>query len=955
MQDEAYYKQQFFTESRDLLDSVSDELIKLEATPAGESLHAVFRHIHTIKGSAGVFELNELSGFAHHIENVLNKACTGSIQVTPDLVDMLFQAVDALNAILDACQAGEKPKLYQDLADRFQAFAAEEEAHAATVVPVEKTLPLAGQIMPDGLRASLRARAAQGYTPYLVELHFTSDMLENGYDPLVLLRNLKEASVVWSPSTRVLLPDLENYEPLQLYLEIRLFLASLQSARELRDYSFDEDLLEVTELSVDDENGDSIDAQCLKDFLESDSLLVEQMEDSALRFEKTRDPDALNGLFRAVHTFKGDASYVGLKRLGTFAHDLEALLDSVRKNPELATSAVVDTVLGSVDTIKQGLVRLARGEVDPVLGDVAAPAEQEAPKSSGDALSMEVSKVFLVQLGQHKKVLEDLCSVDLPETPEKCQLVHRMAQGMISAADFVGLRELRQLVETLIEGLDKADGQAYGVAYTALLGWMDEITGESWKLGEILCKSGQVSPQDIKGALKLQKPLGEILVEEGKLDRETLEAALKKQTIMRAALQQEEPAEAAPVGGTAEIRVMRVDEEKIDTLSNMIGELMVAKNVYDYLITRLLVDHDLPPSVTKNFKDNLYLFSRITSGLQQGLLSVRMIPIRGVFQKYSRVIRDIARKQKKLIDFVTEGEDTEIDKKVADILSEPLIHMVRNACDHGIETPEERRAAGKREKGTVRLRAWQEGSRLYVRVTDDGKGMNRQRVFDKALERGLSVTSPDDERLLDVIFLPGFSMKDQVTDISGRGVGMDAVRASVTSLGGSVSFTSIEGKGSVFTLELPMTMGISSALVVLAAGKQYAIPLDSVLETIKVPPSRIRTFHTHKGMYYRGETLPVEQLDTLLYQRKHSGDPRELFHNREYSMFSLYDNAEEVAVVVLNTPRGKFGVVVDGLTRNVEIAIRPVPEALKDIAVISGVSILGDGRVLLVLNPEYLL
>lgn len=954
MQDEAYYKQQFFTESRDLLDSVSDELIKLEVTPAGESLHAVFRHIHTIKGSAGVFELNELSGFAHHIENVLNKACIGSIQVTPDLVDMLFQAVDALNAILNACQAGEKPNLYQDLADRFQAFAAEEEAHAATVTRVEKTVPLATQTMPDGLRASLRARAAQGYTPYLVELHFTSDMLENGYDPLVLLRNLKEASVVWLPSTQVLLPDLENFDPLHLYLEIRLFLASSQSAQELRDFSFDEDLLDVTELSVDDESGDSIDAQCLKDFLESDSLLVEQMEEMALRFEKTRDPDALNGLFRAVHTFKGDASYVGLKKLGAFAHDLEALLDSVRKNPELATSAVVDTVLESVDTIKQGLVRLSRGEVDPTLGEFEAP-ESEAAKRDGSALSMDVSRVFLIQLGQHKKVLENLCSVDLPETPEKSQLVRRMAQGMISAADFVGLRELRQLVEALIQGLDQADAQAYGVAYTALLGWMDEITGESWKLGEILCKSGQVSPQDIKGALKLQKPLGEILVEEGKLDRDTLEAALKKQTIMRAASQQEEPVEAAPVGGTTEIRVMRVDEEKIDILSNMIGELMVAKNVYDYLITRLLVEHDLPPSVTKNFKDNLYLFSRITSGLQQGLLSVRMIPIRGVFQKYSRVIRDIARKQKKLIDFITEGEDTEIDKKVADILSEPLIHMVRNACDHGIETPEERRAAGKREKGTVQLRAWQEGSRLYVRVTDDGKGMNRQRVFDKAQERGLPVTSPDDERLLDVIFLPGFSMKDQVTDISGRGVGMDAVRASVTSLGGSVSFTSVEGKGSVFTLELPMTMGISSALVVLAADKQYAIPLDSVLETIKVPPSRIRTFHTHKGMYYRGETLPVELLDTLLYQRGHSGDPRELFHNREYSTFSLYDTEEEIAVVVLNTARGKFGVVVDGLTRNVEIAIRPVPEALRDIAVISGVSILGDGRVLLVLNPEYLL
>lgn len=963
MQDEAYYKQQFFAEARELLDGVSDALLQLEAAPAGgDLLNAVFRNIHTIKGSAGAFSLNDISAFAHHAESVLNKACTGALAVNAELVDLLFQAVDALNAMLDAAQNGGPSPDCRSLADKLHDFESGSGASAPAADDgggAEKPLPLSGQAMPDAVRAMLRAKAAQGFTPYLIRLHFEADMLENGYDPLVLLKNLREVSVFWHAMTRVELPEFARYEPLRLYLDVAVLMASARTAAELRDFAFDPDLLEVAPLAVDGDIGDAVDTECLREFLVEDAQLVEQMEQHALDFEKRRDEASLNALFRAVHTFKGDASYVGLKSLGAFAHDLEALLERLRENPSLGTSATMDVILSGVDKIKSALQTVARGEIHPDLGTVTLPSEAAGSAPAGpprDILPPEVSGVFVSQLVQHKTVLEQLCGADLPASDEVAQRVRRVIGGLTSASRFVGLPELATLADDMRAALDAGEAVAYGSAYTALLGWIDEITGEPRKIGEILLETGQVSPQDVEGALQRQKPLGEILVEEGKLQPEVLRHALKKQTLMRAASQQQAARQEdhGPAAGAPEIRVMRVDEEKIDALANMIGELVVAKNVYEYLIANLMVNHDLPGAVIKSFKDNLYLFSRITAGLQQSVLSVRMIPIRGVFHKYSRVVRDIARKQGKLINFITEGEDTEVDKKVADTLSEPLIHMIRNACDHGIETPEERRAAGKPEKGTVRLKAWQEGSRLYVRVTDDGKGMDRGKVYEKALERGLPVIAPDDERLLDVIFLPGFSMKEEVTDISGRGVGMDAVRASVLSLGGSVSFSSEEGKGSVFTLELPMTMGISTALVVQAAGRQYAIPLDNVLETIKVAPAKIRTIQDRKGVYYRGEVLPVERLDTLLYEREHSGDPRELFQGRSSDVFTLFNPEEEISIVVLGTQRGKYGVVVDSLNRNVEISIRPVPEALKDIAVVSGVSILGDGKILLVLNPEHL-
>ncbi|MFH1148779.1 MAG: ATP-binding protein, partial [Pseudomonadota bacterium] len=466
------------------------------------------------------------------------------------------------------------------------------------------------------------------------------------------------------------------------------------------------------------------------------------------------------------------------------------------------------------------------------------------------------------------------------------------------------------------------------------------LGGGPKRVGEILIQDGKITRKDLDEALAGQKPIGRILVEEGKLSETDLHNALQKQDLMTAAQQ------LAPAGGAEpEMRTMRVDEAKVEGFSNLVGELFVARNTYEYLLYQLGAGNGNAQAAIRSLQENLHLFSRLTSDMHHGVMSLRMIPVRGTFQKFNRVVRDISRKEKKLIDLAMEGEDIEIDKKVADMLFDPLVHIVRNACDHGIELPEERRAAGKPENGTVILKASQEGNRIKIDVVDDGRGISRTKVYEKAKKAGIPVDSIDDPALLELIFMPGFSTKAEVTDLSGRGVGMDVVKTTMDALGGTAQVTSEEGRGSEISLSIPMTMGISAALIVEAGGTAYAIPLDRIVETEKIARGKLRMIGNQALFYYRGEVLPAKGLQALL-------DPDSAQTGNDNTRVRHGGAAEEIAMVIVKTLTGKLGVVVDRFVENTDVAIKPVPGALAGIDVISGVSIMGDGRVLLVLNPE---
>jgi two-component system chemotaxis sensor kinase CheA len=392
----------------------------------------------------------------------------------------------------------------------------------------------------------------------------------------------------------------------------------------------------------------------------------------------------------------------------------------------------------------------------------------------------------------------------------------------------------------------------------------------------------------------------------------------------------------APTKDKEEIgaQTMRIDESKLEQFTNVVGELLIARNSYDYVLNQIQNGDKNIDEGLKLLKNNLYQMSGLTNEIHHGVMSLRMVAVRGLFAKFNRIVRDISRRQKKPIAMMTEGNDIEIDKKIADLLFDPMVHLVRNSCDHGIEPPSERIQHGKQEQGTVNLKASQEGSMLIIRIVDDGKGMDRQRLYEKGIKAGLDLKSPEDDAVLDVIFLPGLSTKEQVTDISGRGVGMDVVKTAIQELGGNIQVKSQPNEGSEIILSIPMRMGINETLIVKSGGDAYAIPIDFISETMKIPPTSIRSAGTNQIFYYRGEVLPVLWLNKILSVEPEKSD------------------TDEMSLVVLETRNHKFGLVVDELDRHMEVAIKPLPDNLDSINEVSGVSIMGDGKVFLVLNPD---
>ncbi len=328
------------------------------------------------------------------------------------------------------------------------------------------------------------------------------------------------------------------------------------------------------------------------------------------------------------------------------------------------------------------------------------------------------------------------------------------------------------------------------------------------------------------------------------------------------------------------------------------------------------------------------------------MLGIRMVPVKTIFSKFPRMIRDLAKASGKKIDLHVFGEDTEIDKSLIEELGDPLIHLIRNSADHGIELPEARVAAGKPETGTVVLRARHEGDHVIVEIEDDGKGINPAAVKAKAVEKGLITAeraeSMPDEEAVELIFLPGFSMAQKVTDISGRGVGMDVVRSNVRRLNGNVGIRSTVGKGSVFTIKLPLTLAIIDALLMRSGGQVFALPGTSVEETLLVPLSKIASLTSRKAIDLRGEVLGVSSLNQLLEFSSRGPEDAEGSHG-------------ELPIVVVSSAGRRMGLIVDAFLRRQEMVIKPLAPYLASLPGISGASILGDGGVVLILDPSELL
>ena len=387
---------------------------------------------------------------------------------------------------------------------------------------------------------------------------------------------------------------------------------------------------------------------------------------------------------------------------------------------------------------------------------------------------------------------------------------------------------------------------------------------------------------------------------------------------------------------------LKVPREKIDRLMELIGEMVVAKNALPYLAERAEVQFGVR-ELSRDIKSHYSVINRIAEEMQDAIMQVRMLPIGSAFQKFPRLVRDLSKKLGKQIKLEIKGEETEADKNIIDALSEPLIHLVRNSLDHGIEPPEDRQAAGKPLEGKLDISAWQEGDRVFIRIADDGAGLNAEKLKTKAVQKGLiteeKARSLTDQEAHQLIFLPGFSTAAVISDVSGRGVGMDVVRSAIAKVNGEIILNSTLGKGTHIDLSLPLTMAVTNVMVIESGGQQFGVPMDIVSETVRVASSDIHEIQQHKATVLRGKIVPLMALNGLL------GLGAEHVSNE----------VGEYAVLVIRFNGESIGIVVDDFDSTVDIILRPLEGMLGELTAYSGSALLGDGSILLVLNLKDIL
>lgn len=697
-------------------------------------------------------------------------------------------------------------------------------------------------------------------------------------------------------------------------------------------------------------------------FFEESAEHLATMEEGLLRLERQPgDLDLLNRIFRAAHSIKGNAGMFGFAAVGEFTHKLENILDALRHGQAEAAKPLIDLLLEATDGLK-GLIDAARTDAPPdesVVGPLRerlqryvetggsgappAPAPIEAP---GAVRRYHIAwapdrAVFLRGLhpAQIFRELRDLGPVDSAADLDRLPPIEELAASPEPPRWTLVLEtdRPRQDVEDVFlfvrdEGeleIREASGPGGGrrAASDEARDGHDERrdADEARKpLGEILIEDGVVTGEVLAGALARQKRLGEILVEQKAATPQQIAQALDKQRKLE---------QAAP-GRKAAGATIRVDTEKIDKLINLVGELVITQSMLSDLGARFAAEK-LPL-----LQERLAQLERNTREIQERVMAVRMLPIGTVFQRFPRLVRDLAAAVGKQVHLTMSGEETELDKTVIESIGDPLTHLVRNAVDHGLEPPEERRAAGKQEQGTITLNAHHGGGCICITVGDDGRGLHRDKILAKAVWQGLIAEGdrPTDEQVWQLIFRPGFSTAETVTDVSGRGVGMDVVKRNIEALGGTIGIRTSVGCGTTFTLKLPLTLAIIEGMTVRVGPEVYIVPLVAIVESMK---PRVSSVHKAVGrgevVNVRGTYCPIIRLADVVGVRADCSDP------------------EEAILVIIETEGERVAVMVDELLGQQQVVIKNLEQNFRKVDGVAGATILGDGTVALILDVRGLI
>ena len=890
----------FIGESRENLESASQELLTLQNSGYdAKAVDTIFRDIHTIKGSSDLFDIKPLTRLAHASEDLLDCMRAGEVSFTDELGDVLLEAFDQISTFFDELESGthqlsQWEEASTGLAARLRSFmepasggasSDTEQGESHTVDSGASDSPATVAPLPDKAAAWLneldeKHRISAFFSAlesdemvHVIRYTPDADCFFRGEDPFNV--SLATPGLIFHNLSRK--NHVEGPEDVFLcHLDITI-LCVASSASLAEHFAYYEGQYEHDAISA--ASFYSLCEPLLTGFLQSDDA---------------------DGITEAAALADNEQ----VARICSF----------------LCASLNPDSVQWQISA---GLEKLAAGEALSRFCDIAtsagdaAPFEDQAQAESGDASGSESVTVE-----------------DNAETSSSATDVSGCGNDNGLSGRALAMLEQQQ---ALLERLAAGEGNPASLASVNLV--VSRVLGVD------------VIERSVEDLLALIAS-GQVEVPQADTGEEEADAAVPETTAAQETEQNvsvapepaaEEAAQSTAPAKAAERQVprtLKVNQEKIDYLMDLVGELTVAKNSLPYL-ARQAEEEGGSRKLSKQIKSHFTIVNRLTEELQSAVLQIRMVPVSHVFQRYPRLVRDLARKLDKKIELEMQGEDTEFDKNLIESLSEPLIHLLRNSIDHGIESPADRLSAGKNESGKIELIATPQDDNVVIEIRDDGKGIDPAKIKMLAYQKGViteaQLESINDDEALQLIFAPGFSTSEQVSDLSGRGVGMDAVKTMVTQAGGHIEMQSEVGSGTRFRLVLPQTMSVNRVMMFEVSDQMFGVSMDSVVETVKVRPEEIQQIKNHQVLVIRDKLVPLHCL-------------------RDYLGFAPEtQNTEEQSILVVNTGNGDIGLVIDKFHEGIDVIQKPLEGVMAGYAHFSGTALLGDGRVLLIINiPELL-
>jgi len=948
--------EQFVIESRDFLESIAQGLLTLEREPDNsEAIDELFRGVHTLKGNSGLFP--EYAAFTHMVhagEDLLDAVRDGQRPFNPEVADHLLECMDIVSAMLDCIEGGND--LAPSLCDAGKTLAvslralregslgaaadagdnAAADDPAAAGAPADETDPSISAPLGD-------ASAAAGS----IQFRYTPEpaCFFKGDDPLFTAINAP-GLLSLSVSPLQPWPDVDVFDPYACNLIIDGVCDATREALE-HHFRYVPDQFELSTLAAN--SGQAVPAEEIEEpdpqrvMTLAGRGLSEEEEAAAGRILRCQyevlariNPENSAGVWRSVaFVLRGLASSHGI------AHDhIDEALDACLKTD-------------SGDPLARVLDRMAAGT--PHGGEAPAPAPRSTAVRARVLSDTEFEMVDRILAG-HAKMLDGEPVASVCSAAASALAGMRRYEGQTEAANAIealgvggDVGSLRAVIANWQDGSAVPAAAAPAAKPAAAAAPVKSAASAGTAQAPATRPAPPITPA-AAAAAAVQKTVAAATAATA-----TARPAGTRPAANVSATVAERPM--APAGSGLEAirselaeaaidhsanRVLKVSQEKIDRLMDLIGEMVVAKNALPYLAARAEVSTN-PREIAREIKNQYGVINRIAEEMQDAIMQVRMLPVGNIFQRFPRLVRDISRKLGKQVELYMEGEDAEADKNIVESLADPLIHIVRNSLDHGLEPPDERRAAGKADTGIIRITAFQEADRVIIEISDDGRGIDPARIKTKALEKGLideaRASSMTDHEAVQLVFAAGFSTAEQISDLSGRGVGMDVVRSAIEKAHGSVQLSSELGRGTRIRIALPLSMAVTNVMIIRSAEQMFGVQMDMVVETVRVPAKSIHEIKQQRTTVLRGRIVPLYALNDLL---RIPEPPR--------------PNEEgEVAVLVIRLGDQDVGVIVDDFDATLDLILKPLDGVLGELGGYSGTALLGDGSVLMVLNLKELL